>query len=137
MLYKYSICLYTLSAQFLSVAYLVLISFNVQPLHYVPNAFSPGTSPGVNDEFRVVYKSLVKFSCWIFNRWGQLLYHWTDPAQGWDGKKGGKYVSPGVYFYVIEAEGSDGIKYKKKGDINILRPKTINDQINPDEGGGI
>ena len=103
----------------------------------VPNAFSPGTSPGVNDEFRVVYKSLVKFSCWIFNRWGQLLYHWTDPAQGWDGKKGGKYVSPGVYFYVIEAEGSDGIKYKKKGDINILRPKTIDDQINPDEGGGI
>ena len=103
----------------------------------VPNAFSPGTSPGVNDEFRVVYKSLVKFSCWIFNRWGHLLFHWTDPAQGWDGKKGGTYVSPGVYFYVIEAEGSDGIKYKKKGDINILRPKTIDDQINPDEGGGI
>ena len=38
-------------------------------------------------------------------------------------KKGGKYVAPGVYFYVIEAEGSDGKKYKKKGDINILRPK--------------
>lgn len=98
----------------------------------VPNAFSPGTSPGVNDEFRVVYKSLVKFSCWIFNRWGQMLYHWTDPAQGWDGKKGGRYVSPGVYFYVIEAEGSDGIHYKKKGDINVLRPKTIDDQVNPD-----
>ena len=28
----------------------------------VPNAFSPGTTPGVNDEFRVAYKSLVKFS---------------------------------------------------------------------------
>lgn len=89
----------------------------------VPNAFSPGTTPGVNDEFRVAYKSLVKFSCWIFNRWGQQIYHWTNPAEGWDGKKGGKYVAPGVYFYVIEAEGSDGIKYKKKGDINILRPK--------------
>ena len=83
----------------------------------------------MNDEFRVVYKSLVKFSCWIFNSWGQVLYHWTDPAKGWDGKKGGKYVSPGVYYYVIEAEGSDGIIYKKKGDINIFRPKTINDQI--------
>lgn len=100
----------------------------------VPNAFSPGTTPGVNDEFRVVYKSLVKFSCWIFNKWGQVLYHWTDPAKGWDGKKNGKYVSPGAYFYLIEAEGSDGIVYKKKGDINILRPKTIDDQIHPDEG---
>lgn len=90
----------------------------------VPNAFSPGTTPGVNDEFKVVYKSLVRFSCWIFNRWGQEIYHWTNPASGWDGKKGGKYVAPGVYFYVIEAEGSDGKKYKKKGDINILRPKS-------------
>ena len=89
----------------------------------VPNAFSPGTTPGVNDEFKVVYKSLVRFSCWIFNRWGQELYHWTNPALGWDGKKGGKYVAPGVCFSVLEAEGSDGKKYKKKGDINILRPK--------------
>ena len=89
----------------------------------VPNAFSPGTTPGVNDEFRVAYKSLVRFSCWIFNRWGQEIYHWTNPATGWDGKKNGKYVAPGVYFYVIEAEGSDGKRYKRKGDINILRPK--------------
>ena len=43
-------------------------------------------------------------------------------------EEGGKYVQPGVYFYVIEAEGSDGIKYKEKGDINILRPKTIQDE---------
>ncbi len=93
----------------------------------VPNAFSPEVTPGVNDEFRVAYKSLVKFSCRIFNRWGQQIYHWTNPAEGWDGKKGGKYVAPGVYFYVIEAEGSDGIRYKKKGDINILRPKKEHD----------
>ena len=94
----------------------------------IPNAFSPGTTPGINDEFRVAYKSLISFKAWIFNRWGMQIYHWTDPAQGWDGKKGGKYVQPGVYFYVIEAEGSDGIKYKRKGDINILRPKTIREE---------
>lgn len=91
----------------------------------VPNVFSPGMTPGINDEFRVAYKSLVRFNAWIFNRWGQELYHWNDPARGWDGKKGGKFVPPGVYFYIIEAEGSDGKKYKKKGDINILRSKTI------------
>lgn len=64
----------------------------------VPNAFSPGTTPGINDEFRVAYRSLNSFKCWIFNRWGAEIYHWTDPSQGWDGKKGGKYVAPGVYF---------------------------------------
>ncbi|WP_302138719.1 gliding motility-associated C-terminal domain-containing protein, partial [uncultured Parabacteroides sp.] len=95
----------------------------------IPNAFSPGTTPGINDEFRVAYKSLVTFKCWIFNRWGVQMYHSTNPAEGWDGKKGGKYVAPGVYFYVIEAVGSDGIKYNKKGSINILRPKKIDDEI--------
>ena len=104
----------------------------------VPNAFSPGTTPGVNDEFRVAYKSLVRFSCWIFNRWGQQIYHWTNPAQGWDGKKNGKLVLPGVYFYVIEAEGSDGRHYKLKGDINILRGKRERnfESTGDDMGGG-
>jgi len=106
------------------------ITFNVDisdSFLEIPNAFSPGTTPGINDEFRVAYKSLVKFKGWIFNRWGNQIFHWTDPSQGWDGKKGGKYVSPGVYFYVIEAEGSDGKKYKETGDINILRSKNIDD----------
>lgn len=44
-------------------------------------------------------------------------------------KKGGKYVAPGVYFYVIEATGSDGKPIKRKGSINILRSKQIQDEI--------
>jgi hypothetical protein len=56
------------------------------------------------------------------------LFTWTDPSQGWDGKKGGKYVPPGVYFYIIEAEGSDGVPYKRKGDINILRSKNVQNE---------
>lgn len=95
----------------------------------VPNAFSPGTTPGINDEFRVAYRSIVNYKCWIFNRWGVEMYHSTNPAEGWNGKKGGKYVPPGVYFYVIEGKGSNGEKYSKKGSINILRPKTIDDEV--------
>ena len=95
----------------------------------VPNAFSPGTTPGINDEFRVAYKSLLNYKCWIFNRWGVEMYHSTNPAAGWDGKKGGKYVAPGVFFYVIEATGTAGEKFNKKGSINILRPKNVNDEI--------
>jgi gliding motility-associated-like protein len=93
------------------------------PYLSVPNVFSPGASPGVNDEFKVAYKSLVSFKGWIFNRWGTEMFYWTDPARGWDGKKGGKYVPPGVYFYVIEAKGADGKIHRRKGDINIIRPK--------------
>ena len=83
-----------------------------------PNAFSPGVTEGVNDEWKVSYKSIVKFKCWIFNTWGVQLCELNDPSQGWDGKYKGKIVKPGVYYYVIDAEGSEGKKYKLKGDVN-------------------
>ncbi|HOF93090.1 MAG TPA: gliding motility-associated C-terminal domain-containing protein [Bacteroidales bacterium] len=85
-----------------------------------PNFFSPRSTPGDNDEFKVAYKSLIKFHGRILNRWGNVLFEWTDPSLGWDGTFKGKPVSPGVYFYIISATGSDGIEYRKKGDINLL-----------------
>jgi gliding motility-associated-like protein len=85
-----------------------------------PNFFSPRSTPGDNDEFRVAYKSIVSFKGIIINRWGNTIFEWTDPSKGWNGTFKGKAVSPGVYFYLIEAKGADGIVYKKKGDINLL-----------------
>jgi len=85
-----------------------------------PNFFTPRSSPGENDEFRVAYKSIVSFKGTIVNRWGNVMFEWSDPAKGWNGTYKGKAVSPGVYFYLIQAKGSDGIVYKKKGDINLL-----------------
>lgn len=88
-----------------------------------PNAFSPGTSEGVNDEWKVSYRSIISFDCHIVNRWGQEMAHLTDPSQGWDGKHGGKIVGSGVYYYVIKAVGSDGKKYNLSGDINVINSR--------------
>ena len=85
-----------------------------------PNAFSPGASEGSNDEWKVSYKSIVSFDCHIFNRWGIEVAHLTDPSQGWDGRHNGKLVKSGVFYYVIQAEGADGKRYKLSGDINII-----------------
>ena len=85
-----------------------------------PNAFSPGASEGVNDIWKVSYKSIVSFECHIFNRWGIKMKSFTDPADGWDGKYNGKLVPSGVYYYVIKARGADGKEYNLKGDINII-----------------
>ena len=89
----------------------------------IPNAFSPGTIDGKNDEWRVAFKSLVEFRCWIFNKQGVEMYHSENPGEGWDGKYGGRLASPGVYYYVIEARGADGIEYKRSGHINLMRSK--------------
>jgi gliding motility-associated-like protein len=88
----------------------------------VPNVFTPDGN-GQNDEFRVGYKSIVSFQCWVYNRWGRLVYYWNDPQKGWDGNIKGRPASVGPYFYVIKAIGADGITYSKKGDINLLREK--------------
>ena len=95
------------------------------------NAFSPN-GDGTNDVFRVKTQSLLSFRMKIFNRWGQEIVsgdHNTLPAEYegdftyyvcWDGTYHGRVVEDGVYFILVEAEGSDGIKYVRRGDINIL-----------------
>jgi gliding motility-associated-like protein len=113
----------------------------------VPNVFTPDGN-GKNDEFRVSYRSLREFHCWVYNRWGKLVYQWTDPSRGWDGTINGRRAAEGAYYYVIRAMGTDapkdakyvGLKatynsrkrksdesvvgvYQLSGDINLLRRK--------------
>lgn len=90
---------------------------------YCPNVFSPSNHDGVNDVWKVKSKSLVEFHCWIFNRWGNLVYEFTDPDGGWDGTYRGKVVETGVFYYVITAVGNDGKKFKRRGDITIVNYK--------------
>lgn len=87
-----------------------------------PNAFSPNND-GINDVFKAKdgWQSLVEFHAYIYNRWGQLLYDWTDPAGGWDGTYGGRDVKQGVYFLFVKAKGADGLKYNIRKDVNLLR----------------
>ena len=112
----------------------------------VPNVFTPN-GDGKNDEFRVAYRSLKEFHCWVYNRWGKLVYDWTDPSKGWDGTINGRPAAEGAYYYVIRALGTDAAKnasytmkavytkkklsadeavigvYQMSGDINLIRGK--------------
>ena len=99
--------------------YTIMVSESYIP-ERLPNIFTPGSTEHVNDVWTVPHKSLVEFHCWIYNRWGTLLYEFTDPNGGWDGTYHGRLVDTGVYYYVVTATGSDGVKYKRRGDINIL-----------------
>lgn len=88
----------------------------------MPNAFSPN-GDGINDIYKAKdgYKSLIEFHAYIYNRWGQKLFEWSDPSQGWDGTYKGKPVKDGVYFCLVKATGADGKKYNIKRDVNLLR----------------
>ena len=91
----------------------------------MPNAFSPN-GDGINDYYQAKsnYKSIVEFHAYIFNRWGQKLYEWTDftdEKKGWDGTFHGSPVKDGAYFVLVKARGADGIKYDIRRDVNLIR----------------
>ena len=99
----------------------IIVSISESSLE-MPNAFSPN-GDGINDIYKAKqgYKSLVEFHAAIYNRWGQKLFEWDNPAEGWDGTYNGKDVAQGVYFCRVRALGADGIKYNIKRDVNLLR----------------
>jgi len=67
----------------------------------VPNIINLSSTVG-NNLFFVQYNGIAEFNCQIFNRWGNLIYEYSDPAGTWDGKTpDGKPVVEGTYFYKI------------------------------------
>ena len=96
-----------------------------------PDGFTPNND-SINDTYRITAQSIVKLDAKFFNRWGEKLHTATletaKHVEGepnklilWDGKKNGKVVDNGVYFLHLEALGSDGVKYKIKKAINVLK----------------
>ena len=96
-----------------------------------PDGFSPNND-GINDFYRITAQSIVKLKATFFNRWGQAVHSVSldnaEHADGepnklvlWDGKHNGKYVKDGVYFLNLYGLGSDGIEYKFKKAVNVLK----------------
>ena len=98
--------------------------FNVMarivPLLDVPNAFTPGKF-GKNSIVRVEGFGIGKIAWKIYNRWGQLVFASAAKSDGWDGTFKGALQPMDVYTYTLDVEFTDGKKYKKTGDITLLR----------------
>ena len=98
-----------------------------------PNVFTPN-GDGVNDAFIIKFWSMKQIKISIFNRWGKLLHVWESgnvvnfyntvksvSQSVWDGKVGGKYCTPGVYYYVVDGIGRDDKRRKKAGFFHLFR----------------
>jgi len=84
----------------------------------IPNVFTPN-GDGSNDYFQVKALSLKSFHGKIMNRYGRVVFEWTnakDYEAGWNGKylNSGKPVPSGTYYYIISAVGYDDKVYKGK-----------------------
>ncbi len=93
----------------------------------VAPAFTPN-GDGVNDDLIIKTRSLESLDFQVFNRWGRNVHHFRKtgyiPEDAelavWDGKVGGKLATPGVYFFVVDAQGRDGVRRRKKGFVQLI-----------------
>jgi gliding motility-associated-like protein len=100
------------------------INVDVPSSLVVPNVFTPN-GDGVNDIFFLKTSNLTELSALIYDRWGHQVYELNNSTTGnisWDGKNQlGKEVAEGTYYYIIKAQGKDGVPYEKKGTISLYK----------------
>ncbi|MFM7596146.1 MAG: gliding motility-associated C-terminal domain-containing protein [Flavobacteriales bacterium] len=85
----------------------------------VPNIITLNSVVG-NNLFTIDHEGVQEFECVIMNRWGNVIYTFTDPAGSWDGKTtDGKLVEEGTYFWRIFAKFDGGIEIKKHGFVYV------------------
>ena len=93
----------------------------------VAPVFTPN-GDGVNDKLILKTRSLESLTFTVVNRWGKVVHQFSSnnyiPAESeiaaWDGKVNGKLCPAGVYFYVVDAQGRDGVRRRSKGFVEMI-----------------
>ena len=97
---------------------------DVQPQYafYIPNAFTPN-GDGINDVFQPKGTYIKSYEMYIFERWGNELFHTTDFNTGWNGEvnNNGQLCQEDTYIYLIYVYDSQGNKHTYTGRVNLVR----------------
>ncbi len=91
---------------------------------YVPNAFTPNGDSWNNTFFpQGVGIDPNQFEMWIFDRWGNLIWHTTTWGQGWDGRaNGGKDIAQeDVYVWKIVCRDVNSLKHSLIGHVTLIK----------------
>jgi len=91
---------------------------------YVPNAFTPGGSDLINNEFRPIVKGEdpLQYSFMVFNRWGELIFESSHPSIGWDGYYKGLLSQTDVYVWKVSCvDASTNNRHEYIGHVTLLK----------------
>jgi len=90
---------------------------------YVPTAFTPD-GDGVNDDFHISFSGLevFGFEVYIYDRWGNAIFHSNDPNFKWDGTKDGEAEPKlDVYAWTIKFYSTEQTRKEMNGSVQVIR----------------
>ena len=89
---------------------------------YAPNAFTPNFDND-NETFlpQGTAWDLATYNLWVFDRWGNQLYHSTKANMGWDGTKHGEVLQEDVYVWKVELNDIMGALHQYSGVVSIIK----------------
>jgi gliding motility-associated-like protein len=94
----------------------------VEPLVYIPNAFTPD---GVNPVFKpiVSFTDIYQYELTVIDRWGQAVFTTKDVNEGWDGRigNGDRIAELGVYNYVVRILDGNQQELMYRGFVTVVR----------------
>jgi len=87
----------------------------------VPTAFSPN-GDGLNDVLKPTLINIYQLNYFrIYNKWGQLVFQTSNPANGWDGTYKGATQAIGNYIWMAQGIDIDGKIVTNSGQVLIVR----------------
>lgn len=78
---------------------------------WLPNAFTPGESEGLNDIYKPTVVGAHDYRFQIFDRWGLQLFETNNLEEGWNGYIHSQLCQSDVYVYKIDF--TDDVKLKR------------------------
>lgn len=90
---------------------------------WIPNAFTPNDDR-INDTWGPKAFGFDQYELWVFDRWGKLMFHSTDPFDKWNGRFNNESNHEpvlGVYSYRILAHSVQNTWIKEFGSVTILK----------------
>lgn len=102
-----------------------VIKIDPEIVIYIPNAFTPYSSTGLNDEFKPLGIGITddEYQMFIFDRWGELLFESNQIEKGWNGTKrgSGPIVQEDVYVYKILYKDIKGDRHQLVGHVTVVK----------------
>ncbi len=90
---------------------------------FVPNAFTPGSPEGINDDFLPSTIGIERYQLRVFDRWGRIVFESEDRTESWNGLylNNSEECRPDLYNWTLQTVDTYGVQRDMVGTVMLVR----------------